>query len=295
MNEQSIPHACVMGHPIAQSRSPMLHGYWLKQLGLAGRYSLQDVAPDGFDAFFSGFHAAGYTGGNVTAPHKQAAMRAVARLEPQAASIGAVNTIWTENGVLVGGNTDCHGFIANLDDRAPHWQGGAKTAVLLGAGGATRAAIVALRARGLEIVLVNRTRANADTLAAHFNAMPGPSVSVVAWEDMAQALQVADLLVNTTVLGMLGKPALHIDLRRLKPAATVYDIVYVPLETGLLREARSRGHRVVDGLGMLLHQAVPGFSKWFGATPEVTPALRRLIEDDIRATTISNSRSGRDA
>ncbi len=285
MSQTPIPRACIMGHPVVQSRSPMLHGYWLKQLGIAGSYTHEDVPPGGFEDFLKGFQAAGYTGGNVTAPHKQAALQAVSRIDAVAAAIGAVNTIWIEDGVLVGGNTDAHGFIANLDDRAPGWDVGAKIAVLLGAGGATRAAIVALRARNIAVVLINRTRGHAEELAAHFNAMPGPVVSVMAWEDMAQAFGQADLLVNTTVLGMLGKPPMDIDLAPLKPTATVYDIVYVPLETGLLAKARARGHRTVDGLGMLLHQAVPGFAHWFGATPVVTPELRRLIEDDIRAKT----------
>jgi shikimate dehydrogenase len=281
----SPPRACVIGHPIAQSRSPLLHGHWLETLGISGRYERVDVPPDGFDAFMATFLADGFVGGNVTAPHKQAAFRAMARLDEAATTIGAVNTIWVEDGKLVGGNTDAHGFIANLDDRAPGWSDAAKTAVLLGAGGACRAALFALRARGLAVTLVNRSRENAETLASHFNALPGPGVMVAAWEALPEVLATADLLVNTTVLGMLGKPALTIDLATLKSGATVYDIVYVPLETPLLRAAREQGHRTVDGLGMLLHQAVPGFKHWFGAEPVVTPALRALIEADIRART----------
>ena len=283
MSLSKIPRACVMGHPIAQSRSPMLHGYWLKQLGIAGEYTREDVAPGGFSAFLQGFPAAGYVGGNVTAPHKQAALRAVARVDSVASAIGAVNTIWTEGGVLVGGNTDAHGFIANLDDRAPGWEAATEVAVILGAGGAVRAAIVGLRARGVAIVLVNRTQAHAEALAAEFNATPGPGIGVIAWERLEKALAQADLLVNATVLGMVGKPALEVDLDALKASAIVYDIVYVPLQTELLRRARARGHRVVDGLGMLLHQAVPGFEHWFGARPVVTAELRQMIEDDIRA------------
>ncbi len=279
------PRACVMGHPIAQSRSPMLHGYWLDTLGIAGSYERVDVPPDGFDAFMEHFLADGFVGGNVTAPHKQAAFQAMARLDEAATAIGAVNTIWVEEGRLVGGNTDAHGFIANLDDRAPGWSDTARTAVLLGAGGACRAALYALRARGLAVTLVNRTRPHAEALAAHFNAFPGPAITVAGWEDLPEALAGADLLVNTTVLGMLGKPAMTIDLAALKPGATVYDIVYVPLETALLRAARAQGHRTVDGLGMLLHQAVPGFKHWFGGAPVVTPELRALIEADIRAKT----------
>eukprot|EP01037_Dinobryon_pediforme_P001965 gene1965-2000_t len=260
-----LPRACVMGHPIAQSRSPMLHGYWLKQLGIAGSYTRVEVPPGGFASFMQGFLAEGYVGGNVTAPHKQAALQAMSRVDAVAAAIGAVNTIWSEGGKLVGGNTDAHGFIANLDDRAPGWGDSTWTAVILGAGGAVRAAIVALRQRGVSVVLVNRTMETAEALAAEFNATPGPALSVVAWSRVDEALVRADLLVNATVLGMVGKEALQLSLEALPVGATVYDIVYVPLETDLLRRARLRGHRVVDGLGMLLHQAVPGFEHWFGA------------------------------
>lgn len=283
MSQNKLPRACIMGHPVAQSRSPMLHGYWLAQLGIGGSYTREDVAPGGFPAFLEGFQAAGYVGGNVTAPHKQAAMKAVARVDAVAAAIGAVNTIWTENGELVGGNTDAHGFIANLDELAPGWDAAARNAVVMGAGGATRAAIVALRARGVSVVLVNRTQAHAEALAAEFGAAPGPALRAVAWERLGDTLSHADLLVNTTVLGMVGKPAMEIDLAALPVASVVYDIVYVPLETDLLRAARARGNRVVGGLGMLLHQAVPGFEHWFGARPVVTAELRQMIEDDIRA------------
>jgi len=276
------PRACVIGHPIAQSRSPMLHGYWLRTLGIAGSYERVDVPLDQVPAFFAGFHAQGFTGCNVTAPNKEAALRAVARVEPAAAMIGAVNTVWTEDGVLVGGNTDVHGFVANLDDRAPGWDIGARQALLLGAGGATRAAIVALRGRGLSVTLANRTRENAEALAAYFNTLPGPVVSVAEWAALPAAMEAADLLVNATALGMAGKPPLSIDLASLPSRATVYDIVYVPLETDLLRQARARGLRAVDGLGMLLHQAVPGFTHWFQVTPRVTPELRQLLEDDIQ-------------
>ncbi len=282
MTTGRMPRACIMGHPVAQSRSPMLHGYWLAQLGLAGEYTREDVAPGAFAGFLAGLHDAGYVGGNVTAPHKQAALRAVARVDAAAAAIGAVNTIWTEGGALVGGNTDAHGFIANLDELAPGWDGSAGTAVVVGAGGATRAAIVALRARGVSVVLVNRTLSHAEDLAREFGAMPGPCVRAVPWAELGETLARADLLVNTTVLGMVGKPELEIDLAALPVGAVVYDIVYVPLETALVRAARARGHRVVGGLGMLLHQAVPGFERWFGQRPVVTPALRTMIEDDIR-------------
>lgn len=282
---RGVPRAGIIGSPVAQSRSPMLHGYWLQQLGIAGSYERLEVPQDGFDAFIASFASQGFVGGNVTAPHKLAAYRAMARLDAAAAGIGAVNTIWLEGSDLVGGNTDAHGFIANLDDRAPDWQATATRAVVLGAGGASRAALYALKARGMAITLVNRTRATADALAAHFNDATGPAIEAADWDALPNALTTADLLVNTTVLGMLGKQAMDIDLAQLKPTATVYDIVYVPLETAFLQQARLRGHHTVDGLGMLLHQAVPGFQRWFGATPVVTAELRALIEADIRAKT----------
>lgn len=283
MTLPTVPRACIMGHPVSQSRSPMLHGHWLAELGIAGEYVRHDVPPDAFAAFFQGFHASGYVGGNVTAPHKQAALLAVARADAAATAIGAVNTIWTEAGELVGGNTDAHGFIANLDDRADGWHRPTHHAVMLGAGGAARAAIFALRQRGVAVTLLNRTIERAEQLAGHFNRFPGPAVSVMPWDAMGAALPHADLLVNTTVLGMTGKQPLLIDLAVLKPSSIVYDIVYAPLETELLQQARAGGHHTVDGLGMLLHQAVPGFAAWFGQTPAVTPSLRRLIENDLRA------------
>lgn len=285
MTEPRIPRVCVMGHPVAHSRSPMLHGYWLKQFGIPGSYELMDLTPDAFPAFIGAMRAQGFVGGNVTVPHKQTALRLVARTDAAAAAIGAVNTLWFEGDDLVGGNTDAHGFIGNLDDRAPGWDSAATSAVILGAGGAARAALHALRTCGLAVTLVNRTRANAEALAAQFGALPGPPIAVADWGSMQHALSAASLVVNTTSLGMLGKPPMDIDLAPLNPGAVVYDIVYVPLETGLLRAARARGHRVVDGLGMLLHQAVPGFTRWFGQVPSVTPELRRLIEGDIRAKT----------
>ncbi len=258
----------------------MLHGYWLRQLGITGEYGMRDIAPDDLPAFFAGFGAAGYVGCNVTVPHKLAVMKHLAEIDAAAQAIGAVNTIWTDNGDLVGGNTDAAGFVDNLDDRAPGWNNEAGHAVVLGAGGAARAAIHGLLGRGLRVSVVNRTLESAEALARHF----GPSVRAHGMEQGAALLGEADLLVNTTSLGMVGKEALNLDITGLKPAAVVYDIVYVPLETDLLKRARRRGHRTVDGLGMLLHQAVPGFQHWFGVRPAVSDELRALIEADIRAT-----------
>ena len=279
MSIAPIPRACVMGHPVAHSRSPMIHGHWLAALGISGAYDLQDVAPGAFENFIRHLTAHGYVGGNVTVPHKEAAFRLVARRDPVAEATGAVNTLWLEQGELVGGNSDPHGFISNLDDRVPGWDASCERAVVLGAGGAARAAAHALLDRNVDVVLVNRTVERAQHVAAQF----GPHVQASGFWDLPKFLPTADLLVNCTSLGMHGRPLLEIDLHTLKPDAIVTDAVYVPLETDLLARARARGHRVVDGLGMLLHQAGFGFRKWFGVMPQVTPELRTLIEDDIRA------------
>lgn len=275
----AIPKACVMGHPVAHSRSPMIHGYWLRTLGIPGAYELKDLAPEAFPDFVTHLAANGYVGGNVTVPHKEAAFRLVDQRDAASEAVGAVNTLWLENGRLMGGNSDTHGFIANLDDRAPGWDVPGGRAVILGAGGAARSAAYALATRGLTVLVLNRTVARARSLAADF----GPSVSAHGYDALQQLLPAADLLVNCTSLGMVGKPPLEVDIATLNPSAVVYDVVYVPLETGLLAAARARGHRVVDGLGMLLQQAGFGFRKWFGAAPQVTPELRAIIELDIRA------------
>ena len=276
-----VPRACVMGHPVAHSRSPMIHNYWLKSLGIAGSYELRDLTPEAFPDFIRGFGRNGFIGGNVTVPHKEAAFRTVARRDPAAEAIGAVNTLWLENGELVGGNSDTHGFIAHLDQAAPGWAVPGGRAVVMGAGGAARSAAYAFSSRGIHASLVNRTRARADDLAAHFGAL----VSGHAMDELPALLADADVLVNCTSCGMVGKPPLELDLTPLKKTAVVYDVVYVPLETALLAEARKRGHRTVDGLGMLLQQAGFGFRKWFGAKTSVTPELRALVEADIIAKT----------
>ena len=281
----TVPRACVMGHPVSHSRSPMIHGYWLKALGIPGSYELQDLSPEAFPAFVEGFAKNGFVGGNVTVPHKEVAFKMARRRDAAAEAIGAVNVLWLEDGVLVGGNSDVHGFIANLDHTAPGWDVKNGRAVVLGAGGSARSAAYGLAKRGLEVALVNRTVARAQELAAHFGKdFPG-KISAHGWEDLAELLPRADLLVNCTSCGMVGKPRLEIDLDQLKLAAVVYDVVYVPLETELLANAKARGHRIVDGLGMLLEQAGFGFEKWFGAMPEVTAELRAMLEADIRAKT----------
>jgi shikimate dehydrogenase len=278
---QPLPRACVMGHPVAHSRSPMIHGYWLKTLGIAGAYELKDLAPEAFADFVTHLSANGYVGGNITVPHKEMAFKLADRRDAAAEAIGAVNTLWLENGKLIGGNSDTHGFITNLDQSAPGWEVPGGRVVVMGAGGSARSAVYAFVTRGLEVALVNRTMSRAQELAAHF----GPKVKVYQYADLGGLLPQADVLVNCTSCGMNGKPPLDLDLTPLKKSAVVYDVVYVPLETDLLARAKARGHRTVDGLGMLLQQAGFGFRKWFGGDPQVTPELRALVEDDIRAKT----------
>jgi shikimate dehydrogenase len=267
-----------MGHPIAHSRSPKIHGYWLERLGIPGKYELVDRAPEAFGEFFTHLAANGYVGGNITVPHKEAAYRLVDQRDAIAEAVGAVNTVWFDGPQLMGSNSDPHGFIANLDELAPGWNVAGCRVVILGAGGAARSATYALLERGAEVALANRTVERANALAAHF----GSHVSGHGFDALPALLPRADLLVNCTSLGMVGKPPLDIDLKPLKKTAVVYDVVYVPLETPLLAQARERGNRTVDGLGMLLHQAGFGFAKWFGVMPKVTPELRALIEADIR-------------
>ena len=274
--------ACIMGHPVAHSRSPMIHGFWIKQLGIDGAYDFKDLTPEEFPAFIAAMGQNGYIGGNVTVPHKEAAYQGVSQRDAAAEAVGAVNVLWVENGKLMGGNSDVHGFINNLDEAAPGWDVPGAVAVILGAGGAARSAAYALSQRGVRVKLVNRTVSRARELAAYF----GAGISGHGMEELPALLGRADLLVNCTSCGMNGKPALDADLAGpLKPAAVVYDIVYVPLETALLAAARKRGLRTVDGLGMLLHQAGYGFKKWFGADTSITPEMRQLIEADIVAKT----------
>ncbi|PDQ17773.1 shikimate dehydrogenase [Mesorhizobium sanjuanii] len=271
--------AFVTGHPIAHSRSPKIHAYWLAKYGIDGSYRAIDVAPADLAEFVQTLAANGYRGGNVTIPHKEAAFALVPRRDDAAEAIGAVNTLWFEDGALWGGNTDGHGFAANLDEHAPGWASNGP-AVVLGAGGASRAVIHALIERGVsDVRIVNRTVARAEELSHRF----GGGVSAHGVAATGELLADAGLLVNTTALGMHGNEGLSADPAGLPAHALVTDLVYVPLETPLLAAARARGLKTVDGLGMLLHQAVPGFERWFGVRPEVTAELRRIILADIGA------------
>jgi shikimate dehydrogenase len=273
------PRAFVVGHPIAHSRSPLIHGHWLREHGIAGSYERVDVAPDRFEAFLSRLAGSGFVGGNITLPHKETAFAAARYRDSAAEAIGAVNTVWLEGGELYGSNSDAYGFAANLDEQASQWRQG-RRACVLGAGGAARAILFALIEAGYsDIRLVNRTLERAEELASRF----GSAVRPLGWDELDEGLAGAELLVNTTSLGMGGGPFPEIALGLLEPAAIVTDIVYVPLETPLLRRAAEAGFVTVDGLGMLLHQAVPGFERWFGVRPTVTADLRRIIVDDLEA------------
>ena len=270
--------ACIIGHPVAHSRSPLIHNHWLSLHKIAGEYVREDVSPENIDAFLKAFPRSGYVGGNVTLPYKEIASAAVASRDSVAEALGAVNTLWHAEGKLFGANTDVYGFLAHLDDGAPRRRLSAKTALVLGAGGSARAAIYGLIERKIgAILLANRTQARAEQLAARF----GKTVTPIPVDEISSRLPAIDLLVNTTTLGMKGQPPLAIDLAPLKRGAIVYDFVYAPLETALLAQARARGHLVLDGLGMLLHQAVPAFERWFGVRPRVTPDLRALVVADL--------------
>jgi len=272
--------AGVMGWPVSHSRSPRLHGYWLKHYGLDGTYIPLTVEPEHLEPAIRGLRALGFQGCNLTIPHKEAVFPLVDDLTETARRVGAVNTlIIGGDGRIQGDNTDGFGFTASLKAGAPDWQAANGPAVLLGAGGAARAIAVALLDAGSpSLRLVNRTRERAERLAEALRPMAsGRSIEVIAWDERAGALDGAGLLINTTSLGMSGQPPLEIALDDLPADATVTDIVYTPLETGLLAAARQRGHGVVDGLGMLLHQARPGFAAWFGVDPDVTDALRRVV------------------
>jgi len=270
-----IPKAFVVGHPIKHSRSPLIHGHWLREHGLEGSYEPVDVAPEDFASFFRSFAERGFRGGNVTIPHKEAAFRLADATTERARRLEAANTLWLEDGRIHADNTDVIGFVANLDQELGAWS--ARTALVLGAGGAARGVVAALLDRVERIVVANRTDGKARELAGF---APG-RIDPIAWGEIPARLAEADLLVNTTALGMSGQPPLALELSPLPSHAIVTDIVYVPLETPLLAQAKARALRAVDGLGMLLHQAVPGFGRWFGVTPKVTPALRALIEADI--------------
>lgn len=268
--------AGVMGWPVSHSRSPRLHGYWLKKYGINGAYLPLAVRPQDFEDALRALPKLGFRGANVTVPHKEAAFHAVHEADAFAVRVKAVNTVIVRpDGTLLGRNTDGYGFIENLKDRQPLWRGLAGPAVVIGAGGAARGIVAALLDEGVpQIRLLNRTEARAEQLALELD---DNRIFVTPWTMRAEVIADAALLVNATTLGMSGGDPLDLDLYGLNEKAIVYDIVYTPLQTPLLVAARMRGNPVVDGLGMLLHQARPGFEAWFGVMPEVTEDIRQFM------------------
>jgi shikimate dehydrogenase len=280
------PRACVTGWPVAHSRSPLIHGHWLKTYGIEGSYERIATPTGQFARFTASIGVGGLRGANVTVPHKITAFAECDRHTSVAQAMGAVNTLWREGDLLWGDNTDVAGFLGSLDEEAPGWRQQTRSAVILGAGGAARAVAYGLLSAGLErVMIINRTIGRAEAVAEAF----GPRLFVSTWSEISDRLAETDLLVNTTSLGMSGQDSLDIDISNLRSRAVVADVVYVPLETSLLHEARRRGLRTVGGLGMLLHQAAPGFERWFGIRPSVTPELRSLVEADIVGTGTKSS------
>lgn len=271
--------AGVMGWPVGHSLSPRVHGYWLKQYGIDGAYLPLPVRPEDFVEALKALPKLGFSGVNVTVPHKELALATMATVTDNARRIGAVNTVVIQqDGTLRGENTDAFGFIENLKSVEKAWTVAEGPAVIFGAGGAARAVCAALLDEGIqELRLCNRNRDRAAALAADL----GGPITLTPWEARMEALENTALLVNTTTLGMVGHPALDVDLKRLPEDAVVTDIVYNPLKTHLLAAAEKRGNMVIDGLGMLLHQARPGFSAWFGVDPEVTEDLRAFVLKEL--------------
>ncbi|MCZ2203512.1 shikimate dehydrogenase [Bartonella sp. A05] len=279
--KETCPRVFVVGHPINHSKSPKIHNFWLKQYNLQGEYSAKDIRPEEFSRFFFSLKKRNFCGGNVTLPYKQEAFRLATYKDEIATIIGAANTLWFEGDRLCATNSDVYGFAANLDEFAPGWVG--EIALVFGAGGSARAILYVLKKRGFKrIYLLNRTRKHADDLAEYF----GKPIKVHDWHNADIILRQADFIVNATSVGMTNfndkenKP-FFCDFHKAKSTAVVTDIVYTPLMTPFLRQAKAQGLKIVDGLGMLLHQAVPGFERWFGIKPVVTKALRSEILENM--------------
>lgn len=278
--ETFVNHAFVAGYPIHHSRSPMIHRYWLKALGLPGSYTRQEIAPADFPAFMEALKQgeSRFIGGNVTIPHKASAYQLADRPDGIAHELGAANTLWKQDGKIFATNTDAYGFAANLDARAPGWDNG-ETAIVFGAGGASRAVVQAIRNRGFKTIhILNRTVERAQELADRFGR---DRIFAHPLDALSELTRDANLFVNTTSLGMTDDTVPEVDFTDMSSGALVTDIVYVPLKTPFLVTAERQGLRTVDGLGMLLHQAVPGFETWFGTRPDVTDELRALVIADM--------------
>jgi shikimate dehydrogenase len=265
--------AFVAGWPVAHSRSPLIHRFWLRRHGIDGDYVPEAVPPDSIDSFLTSFNERGYVGGNVTLPHKYAAFRACGEVTAVAARLGVANTLWIEDGAVHGDNTDVYGFAANLDERAPAWRRGSM-ALIIGAGGAARAVIHALSETGFDdVVVLNRTLSRAEALARDF----GDPVRAGGLDELPHALPKADLIVNATSASLSSGEGVTVDWSAAPADAIATDLVYVPLMTPFLVGAAERGLHTVDGLGMLLHQAAPGFERWYGVRPEVDEELRSHV------------------
>jgi shikimate dehydrogenase len=276
-----MKRACVIGWPIAQSRSPLIHGYWLKCYRLDGAYTREPVTPESLPEFLRSLGQRGLAGCNVTVPHKEAAFELSELREASAIAVGAANTLWLEDGKLACANTDTYGFMTNLAASASHWRDNDGPVIILGAGGSARAVTFGfLEAGRTDVRVLNRSRARAERLAAHF----GPRVTAHGWETRSDQAGQAAVIVNTTTLGMnsQGNPGIDFSLARVGCVAV--DLVYAPEQTAFLIAAKSHGLATVGGLGMLLHQAVPGFEKWFGVRPEVSAELRDLVARDIEGS-----------
>jgi shikimate dehydrogenase len=261
----------------------MIHRFWLEKYKLEGDYKLEAVIPEAFDQFVNDMPGNGFCGGNVTLPHKERALQLCDRTSELGRRIGAVNTLWFENGRLCGDNTDVSGFLANLDEQAPGWARNCQKAVIVGAGGATRAVLAGLIQRKVEsVTILNRSVDRARRLADEARTWGAVRIEAAPLDESARRLAGTSLLVNSTSLGMAGQDDLTLDLSTLPDDAVACDIVYTPLQTGFLKAAQARGLRICSGLGMLLHQAAPGFEHWFGVRPEISPELRALIELDIQ-------------
>jgi len=275
MREQKIPLAGVIGHPIAHSRSPQLHGHWLRKYAIKGHYVPMDIAPQDLESTIQMLPKMGFVGLNVTLPHKEAVLELADLVTDRAKLIGAANTlIFRKDGKIHADNTDGYGFMQNLLQSAPKWNPQAGPAMVLGAGGAARAVLASFIDIGVpEILLTNRTRERAEQLKADF----GDKITVVDWVQAGNAMEGVNAVINTTSLGMVGKPEMRVPLDALAPGMLVSDLVYTPLQTKLLRAATDSGATAVDGLGMLLHQAAPGFERWFKVKPEVDDELRAVV------------------
>ena len=275
MSISTIPVAAVLGHPIHHSKSPKLHNYWLSLFDIDGYYIPLDIDPRNFENSIRALSGLGFVGANVTIPYKEKVLKIADKISDRAAIIGAANTLtFLQDGTIYADNTDGYGFLQNIKCKYNDWSAGEGTSVVFGAGGASRAILGALIEDGAnEVILANRTRSRADQLRSDF----GAKIKVVDWMKVQNYLSNASTVINATSLGMDGKAELPIPLQGLKKNTLVTDIVYTPLNTPLLENAAKRGCRTVDGLGMLIHQAIPGFERWFGVKPDVSEKLRELL------------------